>query len=41
VNVTQNVGGEVGLRSIHPEYFEDLHAGDLRFRGWHFGVFRY
>ena len=38
----QYVGAQLGLRSIHVEYFEDLDAGDLRFRGWYFGgVFRY
>ena len=42
VNFSQNVGAQLGLRSIHAEYFEDLDAGDLRFRGWYFGgVFRY
>jgi hypothetical protein len=42
VNFTQNVGAQLGLRSIHVEYFEELDAGDLRFRGWYFGgVFRY
>ena len=42
LNFTQNVGAQVGLRSIHAEYFEDLDAGDLKFRGWYFGgVFRY
>ena len=42
VNFTQNVGAQVGYRSIHAEYFEDLDAGDLKFRGWYFGgVFRY
>ena len=42
VNFTQNVGAQVGLRSIHAEYFADLDAGDLKFRGWYFGgVFRY
>jgi hypothetical protein len=42
VNFNQNVGAQIGLRSIHAEYFEDLDAGDLRFKGWYFGgVFRY
>lgn len=42
VNFTQNVGAQVGLRSIHAEYFENLDTGDLKFRGWYFGgVFRY
>ena len=42
VNFNQYVGAQIGLRSIHAEYFEDLDAGDLRFRGWYFGgVFRY
>jgi hypothetical protein len=42
VNFNQNVGAQLGLRSIHAEYFEDLDAGDLKFRGWYFGgVFRY
>jgi hypothetical protein len=42
VNFTHYVGAQIGLRSIHAEYFENLDAGDLRFRGWYFGgVFRY
>ena len=42
VNFTPNVGAQIGLRSIHAEYFDDLDAADLRFRGWYFGgVFRY
>lgn len=42
VNFTHNVGAQIGLRSIHAEYFEDFDAGDLKLRGWFFGgVFRY
>lgn len=41
-NFTNNVGAQVGFRSIDVNYFQDLDAGDLKFRGLYFGgVIRY
>jgi hypothetical protein len=41
-NFTNNVGAQLGLRSIDVDYFDDLDFGSLTFRGWYFGgVVRY
>lgn len=41
-NFTNNFGAQVGYRSIEVEYFQDLDAGNLQFKGWYFGgVIRY
>ena len=36
-NFTNNVGAQLGLRSIDVDYFDDLDFGSLTFRGWYFG----
>jgi hypothetical protein len=42
VNFTNNVGAQVGLKSIDVDYFQDLDGGRLNFTGWYFGaVVRY
>lgn len=41
-NFTNNVGAQLGLRSVDVEYFKDLDSGTLTFKGWYFGgVVRY
>ena len=41
-NFTNNIGAQIGLRSIDVDYFQDLDAGNLNFTGWYFGaVVRY
>ena len=41
-NFTNNVGAQLGLRSVDVEYFKDLDSGTLTFKGWYFGgVIRY
>ncbi len=41
-NFSENAGVVVGLRSVDVQYFRDLDAGDLDFKGWYFGaVVRY
>src|SRR5690606_11363606 len=37
VNFTNNIGAQVGLRSIDVDYFKDLDEGALTFKGWYFG----
>ena len=37
-NFTNNVGAQVGLKSIDVDYFHDLDAGNLNFTGWYFGA---
>jgi hypothetical protein len=37
-NFSEYAGAQFGLRSIDVDYFEDLDAGNLRFRGWYFGL---
>jgi hypothetical protein len=37
VNFTDNVGLQLGYRSINVDYAIDLDAGDLQLRGWYFG----
>lgn len=42
VNFSDNVGAQVGLRSVDVSYFQNLDTGSLKFRGWYFGgVLRY
>ena len=42
VNFNDNVGAQVGYRSIDVNYFQELDAGTLRFKGLYFGgVVRY
>jgi hypothetical protein len=36
-NFTENVGAQVGYRSIDVNYFADLDAGTLKFKGMYFG----
>ena len=40
-NFTNNVGAQLGLRSIDVDYFDDLDFWSLTFRGWYFGGSRY
>ena len=41
-NFTDNVGAQIGRRSIDVDYFEEFDAGRLTFKGWYFGgVLRY
>jgi hypothetical protein len=37
-NFTNNVGAQVGLKSIDVDYFRDLDFGNLKFTGWYFGI---
>ena len=38
VNFTNNIGAQVGMKSIDVDYFSDLDAGNLNFTGFYFGV---
>jgi hypothetical protein len=41
-NLNRYVGAQFGVRSIDVDYFQDLDAGKLTFKGWYFGgVVRY
>jgi hypothetical protein len=41
-NFTNNVGAQVGLKSVDVDYFQERDAGNLNFTGWYFGaVVRY
>jgi hypothetical protein len=38
VNFTNNVGAQIGFKSVHVDYFQDLDGGTLNFTGWYFGA---
>jgi hypothetical protein len=38
VNFTNNVGAQVGLRSLDAQYFQRFDNGHVNFKGWYFGA---
>jgi hypothetical protein len=37
-NFTNNVGAQLGFKSVDVDYFQDLDGGNLNFTGWYFGA---